>query len=112
MTHPTLEGLTDLDRLVTACEAEFCSPGTELGEPDEGAVAFPSSAITFGHIRRARSALSALTAAIAAELPPTEPGAMTTTGGGAPRRTQARPVSYRCTSGRGDRCTCYACHGG
>lgn len=89
MTHPTLEALTDLDLLVTACEAEFCSPATENPgpghEPPESAVAFPNSAITFGHIRRARAGLSALTAAIAEALPPTEPGAMTTTGGGAPR---------------------------
>lgn len=30
--------------------------------------------------------------------------------GAAPVRGQAR--TYTCTSGRGDQCTCYACHGG
>lgn len=62
---PEVEKLRELDELVSACEAEFCSDGTEgasftYGEPDDADVSYPKSKITFGHIRRARQALAAL----------------------------------------------------
>jgi hypothetical protein len=64
---PSADKLRELDELVSACEAEFCSPGTEgqswtYGEDDDSEVAYPKSSITFGHIRRARQALAALQA--------------------------------------------------
>lgn len=61
------DALRELDELVSACESEFCSQGTEgqswtYGEDDDSEVAYPKSNITFGHIRRARQALATLQA--------------------------------------------------
>jgi hypothetical protein len=49
-----------LGELTDACFREFCSDATEgeFRNADDEAVAHPSSHITFGAIRRARSALS------------------------------------------------------
>lgn len=90
MTLPILEALNDLEALVCVCEDEFGSPGTEAGSGlgDDSPVAFPSSRITFGHIRRARTALSNLTEAVAEALPGSEPGALSTTDGGAPHHSR------------------------
>lgn len=51
------------EALCAACEAEFTSEKTEgesftYGEPDESAVAYPTSNITFGMIRELRAALA------------------------------------------------------
>lgn len=60
---PASEPLEALEDLTSACEAEFCSVKTEgesftYAEPDEADVSYPSSHITFGHIRRARAAIA------------------------------------------------------
>lgn len=64
--------LREIEELISACEADFCSPATEggswsYGEGDDSEVAYPKSNITFGHIRRARQALAALKAAHSAD---------------------------------------------
>lgn len=54
-----LDPLQEIEALIKACELEFTSEET-VGEPDDSEVAHPSSHITFGHIRRARTAWRAL----------------------------------------------------
>lgn len=49
--------------LLVVCEADFTSPGTELGDgryPDEDTVAFGGGSLKFGHIRRLRAAVSSV----------------------------------------------------
>lgn len=58
MTSP----VDTLKALVDAVEAEFCGEATERLEPDDSKVSYPEDRchITFGHIRRAKAAIAAL----------------------------------------------------
>lgn len=67
LPKPTADKIVQmLDRLVTACEEDFCSDQTEKGdyrEPDNEPVAagiHSRSAITFGMLRDAHTAIDCL----------------------------------------------------
>lgn len=57
--------LSAMNELISACEKEFCSDSTGLGEyrdPDDSMVMSPDSLVTFGMIRRARKLLGEISA--------------------------------------------------
>lgn len=58
LTYESATGAPDnaLEALVAACESEFAGDGMDDFD-DEDAVAYPTSLISFGMIRRARAAL-------------------------------------------------------